>query len=100
MIRAFIDGVIAVLLAVVMGVLIALGLAELGLTDTAWLTLGPWLAGAGLLGAWQQEVSTELAGGLEWTTTASGALKPSCSHISKATVFVPSRKRGFQTWLA
>ena len=73
MIRAFIDGVIAVLLAVVMGVLIALGLAELGLTDTAWLTLGPWLAGAGLLGAWQQEVSTELAGGLEWTTTASGA---------------------------
>ncbi|MFN8214579.1 MAG: hypothetical protein U0R27_13100 [Candidatus Nanopelagicales bacterium] len=73
MIRAFIDGVIAVLLAVVMGVLIALGLTELGLTDTPWLTLGPWLAGAGLLGAWQQEVSTDLAGGLEWATTATGA---------------------------
>ncbi|HNE89457.1 MAG TPA: hypothetical protein PK902_08965 [Actinomycetota bacterium] len=73
MIRSFIEGVIAVLLAVVMGVLIALGLTELGLTDTPWLTLGPWLAGAGLLGAWQQEVSTELAGGLEWATTASGA---------------------------
>ena len=73
MIRAFIDGVIAVLLAVVMGVLIALGLTELGLTDTPWLTLGPWLAGAGLLGEWQQEVSTDLAGGLEWATTATGA---------------------------
>ena len=73
MIRSFIDGVIAVLLAVVMGVLIALGLTELGLTDTSWLTLGPWLAGVGLLGAWQQEVSTELAGGLQWATTASGA---------------------------
>lgn len=73
MIRPFIDGVIAVVLAVVMGVLIALGLGELGLTDTSWLTLGPWLAGAGLLGAWQQEVSANLAGGLEWTTTAAGA---------------------------
>ena len=73
MIRAFIDGVIAVLLAVVMGVLIALGLSELGLTDTAWLSLGPWLAGVGLLGAWEQQVTTELAGGLEWATTAAGA---------------------------
>lgn len=73
MIRSFIDGVIAVLLAVVVGVLIALGLAELGLTDTSWLRLGPWLAGVGLLGAWQQEVTANLAGGLEWTTTASGA---------------------------
>lgn len=73
MIRAFIDGVIAVLLAIVMGALIALGLAELGLTDTGWLTLGPWLAGAGLLGAWQQAVTAELAGGLAWTTTAAGA---------------------------
>ncbi len=73
MIRAFIDGVFAVLLAVVVGVLVAVGLAQLGLTDTSWLRLGPWLAGVGLLGAWQQDVSSSVAGGIGWTTTASGA---------------------------
>ena len=95
MIRAFIDGVIAVLLAVVMGVLIALALAELGLTDTPWLTLGPWLAGVGLLGAWQQEVTADLAGGLEWTTTATGA--PLLVTWVAALYIALRAKRG--TWL-
>lgn len=95
MIRSFIDGVIAVLLAVVMGALIAFGLAELGLTDTGWLTLGPWLAGAGLLGAWQQQVTADLAGGLEWTTTAAGA--PLLVTWAAALYIALRAKRG--TWL-
>ena len=57
MIRNLFDGILAVLLAVVMGMAIALGLGMLGLTDTPWWRLGPWLAGLGLLGGWQQTVS-------------------------------------------
>lgn len=72
MIRAFIDGLFAVALAVVLGIAVAVGLAYLGLTDTSWLRLGPWLGGMGLLGAWQQEVTSSVAGGIGWTTTATG----------------------------
>ena len=72
MIRSFIDGVLAVLIAVMVGTALALGLAELGLTQTSWLSLGPWLAGVGLLGGWQQEVTSTVAGGIGWVTTATG----------------------------
>jgi hypothetical protein len=73
MIRSFVDGVLAVLIAVVVGTAIAVGLAQLGLTDTSWLRLGPWLAGLGLLGGWQQQVTSDIAGGISWATTVTGA---------------------------
>ena len=73
MIRNLFDGILAVLLAVVMGIAIALGLGMLGLTDTPWWRLGPWLAGLGLLGGWQQTVSSNVAGGIGWTVTTVGA---------------------------
>jgi len=73
MIRALVDGVLAVVLAVLTGVAMAIGLAELGLTQTSWLLLGPWLAGTGLLGGWQQVVESTVAGGIGWTTTVTGA---------------------------
>lgn len=95
MIRSFVDGVLAVLLAVVAGVLLAVGLAELGLTDTAWVRLGPWLAGAGLLGAWQQQVSATVAGGISWTTTVTGVPLLVTGVVA---VFVTLRARRSQ-WL-
>lgn len=73
MIRAVLHGILAVALAVVIGLLIAFGLGYLGLTDTPWWRLGPWLAGLGLLGGWQQEVTSDVAGGIGWTVTAVGA---------------------------
>ncbi|MFN8184873.1 MAG: hypothetical protein U0R23_10665 [Candidatus Nanopelagicales bacterium] len=95
MIRALIDGVLAVVLAVVVGVLVAVGLAQLGLTDTSWLRLGPWLAGAGLLGAWQQEVTASVAGGIGWTTTVTGA---PLLVTAFSTLFIAVRARR-STWL-
>lgn len=71
-IHAFITGFLAVLLSVVIGALMAYGLTYLRLTDTEFLRLGPWLAGVGLLGGWQQVVSSDVAGGIGWTTFAAG----------------------------
>ena len=55
------------------GVAIAWLLAALGLTETDTLRLGSWLAGLGLLGGWRQTVTSDVAGGLEWSTWAAGA---------------------------
>lgn len=71
MIRAVVDGVVAVLLAVVVGIGIAFGIGYVGLTDTVWWHLGPWLGGLGLLGTWVQSVESTV--GVAWTVTASGA---------------------------
>ncbi len=70
MIRAVVDGVLAVLLAVVVGIGIAFGIGYVGLTDTVWWHLGPWLGGLGLLGTWAQSVDSTV--GVAWTVTASG----------------------------
>ncbi len=70
MIRSAIDGVLAVVIAVLVGIGIAFGLGFLGLTDTPWWRLGPWLAGMGLGGTWQQDVSSSVGAG--WTVVASG----------------------------
>jgi hypothetical protein len=71
-VRAAIDGALAVGLAVAVGTAIAYALSHLELTDTALWPLGGWLAGVGLLGTWQQVVSSDVAGGIGWTTYASG----------------------------
>ena len=70
MIRAVVDGVLTVLLAVVVGIGIAFGVGYVGLTDTVWWHLGPWLGGLGLLGTWQQSVDSTV--GVAWTVTATG----------------------------
>lgn len=95
MIRSFVDGVLAVVLALVTGILLAVGLAELGLTETGWVRLGPWLAGAGLLGAWQQQVSSTVAGGIGWTTTVTGVPLLVTAVVA---VFITVRARRSQ-WL-
>lgn len=71
-IHAFVTGFLGVLLAVVVGTLMAYALTYLRLTDTEFLRLGPWLAGVGLLGGWQQMVTSDVAGGIGWTTFAAG----------------------------
>ena len=55
------------------GLTIAWLLAALGLTETDTVLLGSWLAGLGLMGGWQQVVTSDVAGGLEWSTWAAGA---------------------------
>lgn len=70
MIRGVIDGALAVVLGVFVGLGIAFGIGYVGLTDTPWWQLGPWLAGMGLLGTWQQSVTSTVGAG--WTVTASG----------------------------
>lgn len=70
MIRSLVDGILAVVAAVIVGVAMAVGLSYLGLVDTPWWRLGPWLAGMGLLGSWQQEVSSTVGAG--WTVSANG----------------------------
>ena len=71
--RGALVGVLSVVAAVVVGVAIAWLLAALGLTGTETVLLGSWLAGLGLLGGWQQVVTSDVAGGLEWSTWAAGA---------------------------
>ena len=66
-------GCLAVIGALAVGVGIAWLVAALGLTDTATLRLGAWLAGLGLLGGWHQSVSSDVAGGLQWATWVAGA---------------------------
>lgn len=66
-------GLAAVATATVAGLLLAAALHLLGVVDTSPWTVGPWLAGAGLLGGWHQEVTADVAGGLAWSTWASGA---------------------------
>lgn len=70
MIRNLLDGVIAVVVALVVGLAMAFGLTYLGLTETPWWRLGAWLAGLGLFGTWQQDVSSSVGAG--WTVTAGG----------------------------
>jgi hypothetical protein len=70
MIRSVVDGVVAVLIAALVGLGIAFGLGFVGLTDTPWWRLGPWLAGMGLGGTWQQDINSTVGAG--WTVTASG----------------------------
>lgn len=70
MIRGVIDGAVAVVLGVLVGLGIAFGIGYVGLTETPWWQLGPWLAGMGLLGTWQQSVTSTVGAG--WTVTASG----------------------------
>ena len=71
--RGVLVGALAVVTAVLVGVAIAWLLAALGLTETDTLLLGSWLAGLGLLGGWRQTVTSDVAGGLEWSTWAAGA---------------------------
>jgi hypothetical protein len=71
--RAFVAGIFAVVVAVIVGVAIAAALAGLGLTTTSPVRLGAWLAGTGLLGGWRQVVSSNVGGGLGWSTWAAGA---------------------------
>lgn len=93
MVRAVLDGVLAVVLAVLVGITLAFGLGYLGLTDTAWWQLGPWLAGLGLLGTWQQEVTSTIGAG--WTITAGGV--PLLVTGAVALVVALRARRG--TWL-
>lgn len=93
MIRAVVDGVVAVVLAVLVGLGIAFGLGFVGLTDTSWWQLGPWLAGTGLLGTWQQDVTSSVGAG--WTLTASGV--PLLVTGAVALYIAIRAKRG--TWL-
>jgi hypothetical protein len=97
MIRAAVDGVLAVVLAVAVGLGLAFGLGYLGLTDTGLLSLGPWLAGLGLLGGWQQSVDSDVAGGIGWTTTVAGA---PLLVTGVVVVFVGLRARRGPVWLA
>jgi hypothetical protein len=71
--RGVLVGALAVAAAVLMGVAIAWLLATLGLTGTDTLRLGCWLAGLGLLGGWRQTVTSDVAGGVQWSTWAAGA---------------------------
>jgi hypothetical protein len=71
--RGVLVGILCVVLAVGLGFLIAFVLGRLGLTGTDVQLLGPWLAGLGLLGGWRQTVTSDVAGGLEWSTWAAGA---------------------------
>jgi hypothetical protein len=71
--RGVLVGALAVVTAVLVGAAIASLLSALGLTETDTLRLGSWLAGLGLLGGWRQTVTSDVAGGLEWTTWAAGA---------------------------
>jgi hypothetical protein len=70
MIRSVIDGLLAVLLATIVGLGIAFGVSYVGLTETPWWRLGMWVAGQGLLGSWQQQVTSTVGAG--WTVTTSG----------------------------
>ena len=71
-VRAVLDGAVAVVLAVAAGTGMAYALARLGLTESTLWPLGGWLGGAGLLGGWRQEVTSNVAGGIEWVTYAWG----------------------------
>jgi len=66
-------GLAAVAAAAAAGLLLAAGLHLLGVVDTSPWTSGPWLAGAGLLGGWRQDVTSDVAGGVAWSTWVSGA---------------------------
>lgn len=72
-IAAVATGVAAVVLACMVGALLAGLLVLLGLTTTAVPLLGAWLAGLGVLGGWTQSVSATVGGGLEWSSWAAGA---------------------------
>ena len=71
--RGALGGALSVMAAVLVGLAIAGLLAALGLTETDTVLLGSWLAGLGLMGGWQQVVTSDVAGGLEWSTWAAGA---------------------------
>ena len=71
--RGVLVGALSVVVAVAVGVGIAWLLGSLGLTGTDTMLLGSWLGGLGLLGGWHQVVSSDVAGGLEWSTWAAGA---------------------------
>ena len=73
LVRAFVAGLVAVAVAVVVGIAIAAILGALGLTTSSPVRLGEWLAGTGLLGGWRQVVSSDVNGGLGWSTWAAGA---------------------------
>ncbi len=96
-IRALIDGVLAVALAVVVGTGMAYALAWTGLTESALWPLGGWLAGAGLLGGWQQEVTSDVAGGIAWVTYASGVPLLVTGAVA---VYIALRARRAPAWTA
>ena len=73
LVRAVVAGVAAVAVATVTGVAIAALLGLLGLTTSSPVRLGEWLAGTGLLGGWRQDVSSDVNGGIGWSTWAAGA---------------------------
>ena len=96
-INAFLVGVLAVALAVVIGAAIAYGVGYVGLTDTGFLRLGSWLAGLGLLGTWRQEVASDVAGGIGWTTFAYGVPLLVTGFVA---LFVAWRARRSKAWTA
>lgn len=73
LLRALLVGLAAVVTATLGGLALAWVLHAIGVVDTAPRTVGPWLAGAGLLGGWRQDVTSDVAGGIAWSTWASGA---------------------------
>lgn len=71
--RPILTGALAVVVALLVGLAIAVVLVGLGLTTTGVWPLNTWLAGGGLLGGWSQSVTATVAGGLEWSTWVAGA---------------------------
>lgn len=70
MIRGLFVGAASVVVALGVGLGIAVALVAGGLTETSWWLLGTWLAGLGLLGTWSAQVSSTVSA--HWTVTASG----------------------------
>lgn len=66
-------GLIAIGCATVAGLLLALVLVSVGVTQTPVVQLGIWLAGAGVWGGWQQDVTSTMASGAGWSLWVAGA---------------------------
>lgn len=71
--RAVVAGLGAVVVALVIGVLLAAALRWLDLGPTPFWRTGSWLAGLGLLGVWRQSVDAVTLDPTSWTTVAAGA---------------------------
>ncbi len=100
LVRAFVAGLVAVAVAVVVGIAIAAILGALGLTTSSSVRLGEWLAGTGLLGGWRQVVSSDVNGGLGWSTWAAGApLLVTLVAVLATALFARSARTSRAPWL-
>lgn len=73
LLRPAVGGLVGVVVAMVVGTLLAAFLSATGLTTTSPWLLGRWLAGGGLLGGWRQDVTADVGNGISWTVTAAFA---------------------------